>query len=468
MSVLATSLAGELENGDDREQRPSSILPSPPKKQKISEKNKVIAASTGAVVTSLTMTPFDVVKTRLQTQGPSSQPPQPSQRSTSPWPRPVPSTSSHHPLPSHPPISTSSATSQKTFFSPNLEPPPSATSSLLARFDPRIASSTLPSSGSHLHPSPAQIHHLAIHPTALLSTTCLHPIHPSTTHPPHLKGFWDAVFKIVGNEGLAALWRGTAPALAMSVPGQVVYMVGYDWGRRTAFAHAPAWAYVESDSVNPLKDAAHLSSSYTTAVSLIGGSFSRTVVAALVSPVELLRTRLQSSSSSIDIITLARTLHAEGGWISAYRGLPPTLWRDVPFSGIYWAGYEAIKRAMTGGKGMGEATEGQGISGEFGVAFVSGAGSGMIAATATNPFDVVKTRRQALSLPSSSSTPPSSSPSTQEAAAAETRTFKIIADIVRKEGWPALMKGLTPRLAKVGPACGIMVGCYEGLGKWLD
>lgn len=44
----------------------------------------------------------------------------------------------------------------------------------------------------------------------------------------------------------------------------------------------------------------------------------------------------------------------------------------------------------------------------------------------------------------------------------------MIADIAKQEGSWALMRGLTPRLAKVGPACGIMVGCYEGLGRWLD
>jgi len=73
-----------------------------------------------------------------------------------------------------------------------------------------------------------------------------------------------------------------------------------------------------------------------------------------------------------------RHLAANGGWKNAWRGLPPTLWRDVPFSGVYWAGYEGIKRTLTGGKGMGEVREGTGVGGEFGVAFLSGAGSGMV------------------------------------------------------------------------------------------
>lgn len=176
------------------------------------------------------------------------------------------------------------------------------------------------------------------------------------------------------------MWRGTGPALAMSIPGQIVYMVGYDYGRRTAFEHAPPWAYVpqreEGFGLRP--EERQLRTTYLTCVPLVAGSLSRTVVAALVSPLELLRTRLQSSTSRTTVTEISKTLRANGGWKSAWRGLPPTLWRDVPFSGIYWAGYEGIKRSLTGGKGMGESTEDLSVWEEFTIAFVSGAGSGMV------------------------------------------------------------------------------------------
>lgn len=204
----------------------------------------------------------------------------------------------------------------------------------------------------------------------------------------HLSGFWDAVTKIVKHEGLGAMWRGTVPALAMSVPGQVVYMIGYDWGRRTAFAHAPSWAYTTPSTAPPSypglrPDPPHdqpprLRTSYLTLVPLLAGSLSRTLVAALVSPIELVRTRLQSSTTGTTVPAIVRALANEGGVANAWRGLPPTLWRDVPFSGIYWAGYEGIKRTLTGGKGMGEGWDDQGVWEEFGIAFVSGAGSGMV------------------------------------------------------------------------------------------
>lgn len=81
-------------------------------------------------------------------------------------------------------------------------------------------------------------------------------------------------------------------------------------------------------------------------------------------------------------------------------GLPPTLLRDVPFSGIYWTCYESIK-------GYFDVT-----TPSFQFSFLAGAASGMvksffdtilivneiicpqISALITTPFDVIKTHRQ--------------------------------------------------------------------------
>jgi solute carrier family 25 protein 39/40 len=155
--------------------------------------------------------------------------------------------------------------------------------------------------------------------------------------------------------------------------------------------------------------------------------------------------------------SISSMVRAEGP-LSLWKGLSATLWRDVPFSGVYWALYETTKGMF----------ERNGYTGA-GVAFVCGATSGTTAAVITSPFDVIKTRRQALLLPSPDLVDGSSASSIASSArrAADTRTFSLAMQIMRMEGYKALYAGLTPRIAKIAPACGIMIASYEGLGAFL-
>ena len=179
------------------------------------------------------------------------------------------------------------------------------------------------------------------------------------------------------------------------------------------------------------------------AIPLVAGIVARSAVTSIASPLELLRTNLQSTPSSPDnphtlrsVLTSFRNLVRNKGSLSLWRGLGPTLWRDVPFSGFYWAGYETWKRAFSK----------NGYEGAW-VAFVSGAVSGTSAALITSPFDVLKTRRQALIMSSSNHR--------------ISRTIPLLLQIIRTEGSSALFVGLVPRIAKIAPACGIMIASFE-------
>jgi solute carrier family 25 protein 39/40 len=177
-------------------------------------------------------------------------------------------------------------------------------------------------------------------------------------------------------------------------------------------------------------------------VPLFSGVLARTTVTTIVSPLELIRTNLQATPQSPNqpqtlrsVLSAVRSLIRDNGPRSLWRGLGPTLWRDVPFSGIYWASYERWKHVLQ--------KPGRPVAL---VAFISGAISGTFSALLTSPFDVLKTRRQALLMSS------------------EHRmmgTMPLLLRIVRTEGYPALFTGLKPRIAKIAPACGIMITCFE-------
>lgn len=177
-------------------------------------------------------------------------------------------------------------------------------------------------------------------------------------------------------------------------------------------------------------------------VPLFSGMLARTMMSSIMSPLELVRTNLQSTPLSPDnphtlrsVLASVRGLTRAHGPRYLWRGLGPTLWRDVPFSGLYWLGYETIKAAFAR----------QGAAGPQ-VAFASGAISGTTAALLTSPFDVMKTRRQAVSMQGST---------------AKNATFPLMMQIIQNEGVSALYAGILPRIVKIAPACGIMIACFE-------
>jgi len=110
---------------------------------------------------------------------------------------------------------------------------------------------------------------------------------------------------------------------------------------------------------------------------------------------------------------------------------------------VYWVCFEWIKNRMKPVL----------PTRDFLINFVSGAASGSVAATLTIPVDVMKTRRQ-MYIHSHTTTYPIT-------------TRGIFSKIVSEEGFLALFNGLVPRLAKVAPACAIMISSYEFFKKML-
>ncbi|KAG2235035.1 mitochondrial carrier domain-containing protein [Thamnidium elegans] len=235
------------------------------------------------------------------------------------------------------------------------------------------------------------------------------------------KGTIDGLSKILKNEGIFALWRGLLPGLVMALPSTAIYFVGYDYIRDST--RESRYANTALDNYSPLW----------------AGGLARTMSALVVSPLELFRTRMQSAEGINGFGDVwkgvSRMVQIEGPR-ALWRGLLPTMLRDVPFSGIYWMGYERIKHRLS---------ERNNLS-HFQTSFIAGASSGMIAAIITTPFDVVKTRRQVSS------------------DAREARVGYILKSIMAKDGASGFFRGVVPRAVKVAPACAIMISSYE-MGK---
>ncbi|TPX55860.1 hypothetical protein PhCBS80983_g04964 [Powellomyces hirtus] len=232
-----------------------------------------------------------------------------------------------------------------------------------------------------------------------------------------INGTWDGVVKIVRHEGILGLWRGLSPTLIMSVPSTVIYYIGYEHIRDGISGHLRSR---KQEVYAPL----------------LAGATARILAATVISPIELVRTRMQSTHSPLSLSTTLSNVTdmvRTSGWTSLWRGLAPTLWRDVPFSAIYWIGYESIKSQLE--RHFPKSRTVVPSVTEFQNAFVAGALSGTVAAIVTTPFDVAKTLEQISN------------------GGGATRM-----------GMVSIMKRLSPRVLKVAPACAVMISSYE-VGK---
>ncbi|RBR25974.1 uncharacterized protein FIESC28_01247 [Fusarium coffeatum] len=272
---------------------------------------------------------------------------------------------------------------------------------------------------------------------------------------------FDGLRKIARNEGVTTLWRGLSPTLVMAIPSNIIYFTGYD--------------YLRFNSNSPF------SRFSDTSAPLTAGSAARVLAATAVSPIELVKTRMQAASGAsttnhlVEAFESVKGMVGTHGYTALWRGLTLTLWRDVPFSGLYWWGYESIRSRLTDYR---ESRQGSTLPFEddlaesrrraqvkenhtetFVDAFTAGALSGAFASFITTPFDVGKTRTQIYQDGSKKA-----QQGAAKAAPEERSMVRLLWHIFKTEGASGLWKGWIPRTLKVAPACAIMISSYE-VGK---
>ncbi|KAI9666439.1 MAG: hypothetical protein M1821_004375 [Bathelium mastoideum] len=389
----------------------------------------MLSAVTGSVFTSLLVTPLDVVRVRLQSQSSPSSSFSPAQY--------TPHTSSFKNLPSN--LGTTACCREEVFWLQN--------NSRLC-----LADSAMPSSSITKFTSVSSVPAIGLTPDCAAEETRRRTFNSTV----------DGLRKIARNEGVLTLWRGLSPTLMMAVPGNVIYFAGYDWLRTSA--------------ASPLKD--RVSDAYAP---FAAGSVARVVAALFVSPIEMLRTRMQHAEGATGVMSETmrglRMMVGSEGYRSLWRGLSLTLWRDVPFSGLYWWGYEVGRDMLVQSRGEARTVSGsadgallpmgqrptlaeQSHSTLLLDSFIAGAGSGAVAAFVTTPFDVGKTRQQVVRFSSRQLTrlPDGQLPP-------ERRSMpQFLWHIFKTEGTHGLFKGWAARCLKVAPACAIMISSYE-IGK---
>ncbi|CAL0305456.1 unnamed protein product [Lupinus luteus] len=256
------------------------------------------------------------------------------------------------------------------------------------------------------------------------------------------KGTLDVFYKIVHQEGFARLWRGTNAALALAVPTVGIYLPCYDlfcnWLEEFTSKSAP--------SITPY-------------VPSVAGSLARSLACATCYPIELARTRMQAFKETqigkkppgviqtlLGVVSQVKSTNSPPNSLQGYRalwtGMGAQLARDVPFSAICWSTLEPTRRELRRLVGGNDAN----AWGVLGANFTAGFVAGTIAAGATCPLDVAKTRRQIEMDP---------------VKALRMTTRQTLMEIWRDGGFKGLFTGFGARVGRAGPSVGIVVSFYE-------
>ena len=169
-------------------------------------------------------------------------------------------------------------------------------------------------------------------------------------------------------------------------------------------------------------------------------------------PTDVVKQRAQASQATSSMAAvraiwgLRREMGARGVWREMYRGWGITVAREVPFTVVQFPLWEGIKGWVVRRK---RRLRGEGSKGGADVtaweSAAAGCVSGGVAAGATTPLDVVKTRIMLA----------------EGRAGREVRVVGIMKDLVKHEGWRGLFAGLGPRVTWISVGGAVFLGSYQ-------
>ncbi|XP_023034729.1 solute carrier family 25 member 40 [Drosophila willistoni] len=282
-----------------------------------------------------------------------------------------------------------------------------------------------------------------------------------------LRGAMDAFMKIICTNGIGGLWSGLSPTLVSALPSTIIYFLTYEYlknsfGNLYFMCQQSAQASdVSTKSGSSNTDTVESATMPVPAVvPMAAGICSRTVVVTAITPIEMIRIKMQSGYMTYaELWRVLGSLIRTQGFLGLWRGWPPTVMRDAPFSGTYWAAYESMKRAFN----VTEPT--------FGFSFLTGAVAGALATWVTMPFDLITTHTQielgqdvlhSDSMAKGKATGGAGvGPAVSTAPGARPSVFNRLGHIYRQQGLRGLYVGVMPRMLRVVPACAIMISTFE-------
>lgn len=239
---------------------------------------------------------------------------------------------------------------------------------------------------------------------------------------PRYAGLLDCLQKTAAQEGVAACWKGLAPALIRQVCYSSLTLVLYEPVRAV---------------LSPSGDASFGSR-------LLAGGTAGAIAISVFNPTEVLKTRMQTATEATSMRGVLASAYQSGGILGFWAGLQPNVARTFLVNAAELGTYDQAKESL------------KPLLGDGPLAHISASGvAGVASACTSTPADVIKTRlmnQSTLSAPTGGG---------GAATAAYAGPVDALRCILRDEGAAALYKGFVPIVVRKVLWCSIFFVSYE-------
>mmetsp|Transcript_44110 Transcript_44110/g.106309 ORF Transcript_44110/g.106309 Transcript_44110/m.106309 type:complete len:312 (-) Transcript_44110:50-985(-) len=245
---------------------------------------------------------------------------------------------------------------------------------------------------------------------------------------------------IVKQDGIPGFWRGLPPTLVGIIPSRSAYFYAYQQVKKLLSPRLP-----EGSPGN----------------ALVAGFTAGIAGNTLTNPIWMVRTRMQLMVDSdagqrmyngyVDAI---KTIFREEGIGGFYKGITASYWGCAE-GAVQFLIYEQVKTRLLDRENQRRADEGLGPTGELSKAtyFWAAAASKFIAAVATYPHEVARTRLREQA---------------RSGVFKYSGMWQTLGLMAKEEGTKSLYSGMGVHLMKVVPNSATMFLCYEIVRGWLD
>lgn len=201
----------------------------------------------------------------------------------------------------------------------------------------------------------------------VIGQTCIFPLYTIKTHLHLYPGRYNSILhcarKIIQHDSIRGLYKGLPPALSGVFPEKAIKLSVNDYLSATL---------------------ARKDGTISIPMSMLAGAGAGLSQVVATNPMEMLMINMQSAAAkgrAIGTLQMIRHLGLPG----LYKGTAATLFRDIPFSIVFFSMNSTLRQSLTEPNGHLPMSK----------VFLAGIASGSSAATLSTPMDVIKTRLQA-------------------------------------------------------------------------